>query len=157
MTQHLIQAYQQAPWRSQIQAIGLFLLGLVIAALVAGLYLSISAQTSAEGIAIQDMENQREDLTRQIADLKTQVGLLTSASQMQQRAKNLGYQVTDSGSSTYMVVANYPGRQAAELAPTNAPQIQTQSLIKSDYTKSLWEWLFQGALQINNSIGGGLE
>jgi cell division protein FtsL len=157
MTQHLIQAYQQAPWRSQVQAIGLFLLGLVVAALVAGLYLSISAQTSAEGIAIQDLETQREGLERQIADLKTQVGLLTSASQMQQRAKGLGYQVTDPQNTTYMVVPSYPGRQAAELAPTNAPQTQTRSLLKSNYTESLWEWLFQGALQLNNSMGGGLE
>ncbi|MDR3575927.1 MAG: hypothetical protein P4L50_18850 [Anaerolineaceae bacterium] len=157
MTQHVIQAYQQAPWRSQVQAIGLFLLALVVAALVAGLYLSISAQTSAEGIAIMNLENQKEDLQRQIADLKTQVGMLTSASVMQQRAQALGYQVTDSSNSTYMDVANYPGRQAAELAPTDPPQVQTQSLIKSDYTESLWGWLFQGALQINNSVGGGLE
>jgi hypothetical protein len=157
MTQHLIQAYQQAPWRSQVQAIGLFLLALVVAALVAGLYLSISAQTASEGIAIQDLETQREDMERQIADLKTQVGLLTSASQMEQRAKAMGYQPTDSNNTTYMVVSTYPGRQAAEFAPINAPQIQTRSLLKSDYTESLWEWLFQGALQLNNSVGGGLE
>jgi cell division protein FtsL len=157
MTQHVIQAYQQAPWRSQIQAIGLFLLALVVAALVAGLYLSISAQTSAEGIAIQNLETHKEDLERQIADRKTQVGMLTSATQMEQRAKALGYQPTDSSNSTYMVIAGYPGRQAAELAPVNAPQTQSQSIIKSDYTESLWEWLFKGALQINNSVGGGLE
>jgi hypothetical protein len=76
---------------------------------------------------------------------------------MQARAKALGYQITDSNNSTYMLIADYPGRQAAELAPSDAPQTQTQSLIKSDYTQSLWEWLFQGALQINNSMGGGLE
>ena len=157
MTRHVTQAYQQAPWRSQVQAIGLFLLGLVVAALVAGLYLSISAQTSAEGIAIQDLESQRDDLQQQIADLKTQVGMLTSDAQMEQRAKALGYQQTDPNSSTYMYLANYPGRQAAEFAPLTAPQTQTQSILKSDYTQSLWEWLFQGALQINNSMGGGLE
>jgi len=157
MTQHVVQAYQQAPWRSQVQAIGLFLLGLVVTALVAGLYLSISAQTSAEGIAIQNLESQREDLERQIADLKTQVGMLTSNTQMQLRAQALGYQITDPQSTTYMVVPNYYGRQSAEFAPTNAPQTQTSSLLKSDYTESLWEWLFQGAIQLNNSMGGGME
>lgn len=157
MNQHVIQAYQQAPWRSQVQAIVLFLVALVVVALVSGLYLSISAQTSAEGIAIQNLETQRDDLERQIANLKTQAGQLSSASQMEERAKALGYQETDPSNITYMVIAGYPGRQAAQLAPINPTQSQPQSLIKSDYTESLWEWLFQGALQLNNSMGGGLE
>ncbi len=35
----LTQAYSQAPWRKQLQILGLFLLVVVLAALVAGIYL----------------------------------------------------------------------------------------------------------------------
>jgi hypothetical protein len=45
MTQNVTQAYQQTPWRLQLQRFGLFLLGLVIIGLVAGLYLYITAET----------------------------------------------------------------------------------------------------------------
>ena len=53
MKNRLLQAYKQAPWRIQIQWIGLFLLGLVLVASIIGLYLSISAQAAASGRSIQ--------------------------------------------------------------------------------------------------------
>jgi hypothetical protein len=46
--QSLTQAYSQAPWRKQMQIIGLFLLVLVLTALV-GIYLSVTARAAAVG------------------------------------------------------------------------------------------------------------
>ncbi len=40
----LTQAYSQAPWRKQLQLIGIFLVVLVFFALVAGIYLSVTAR-----------------------------------------------------------------------------------------------------------------
>jgi len=83
MAKNLIQAYRQAPWRTQIQWIGLFLLGLVGIVLMTGLWLSITAQATAAGVEIQNLEYEREDIQRKIADLKTQYAYLTSAAVME--------------------------------------------------------------------------
>ncbi len=90
MKNRFIQAYQQAPWRTQLQWIGFFLLGLVIIVTVAGLYLSITAQSTTAGVEIKELELEKETLDRQIADLKTQLAIITSAKVMKDRAERSG-------------------------------------------------------------------
>jgi predicted nucleic acid-binding Zn ribbon protein len=41
-TKNIIQAYRQAPWRMQLQWIGIFLLILVSISAIAGVYLSLA-------------------------------------------------------------------------------------------------------------------
>ncbi len=157
MTQRLVQAYRQAPWRSQVQGIVIFLVGLAIVALVALLYRSISAQTAAAGVTIQDLEATRDDLERQIEDLKTQNAFLTSTTEMEKRARDLGFQEIDPQKIMYIVVAGYPGRQTASLAPSTNLSVSQRTLIKPVYTESLWEWLFQGALNVSENMGGAAQ
>ena len=62
------QAYSQTPWRKQLQVIGAFLLVVVVSALVAGIYLSVTSQAATLGRQIQDMQirmdgSQRLDLS----------------------------------------------------------------------------------------------
>ena len=54
--QQFTQAYTQAPWRKQLHMIGTILLALVSAAIVAGIYLNVTARAAAEGREIQDMQ-----------------------------------------------------------------------------------------------------
>lgn len=49
------QAFQQAPWRIQLQIIGKILVGVVLAALVAGVYLNVSARTAAAAIETETL------------------------------------------------------------------------------------------------------
>jgi len=63
MAQNLIQAYRQAPWRTQLQWIGFFLLGLVIIVTVAGLYLSITAQSTTAGVEIKPKDEDDGPIT----------------------------------------------------------------------------------------------
>jgi len=60
MKNRLLQAYKQAPWRVQLQWIGLFLLGLVLVAGITGLYLNISAQAATAGRKIQSLSRSTE-------------------------------------------------------------------------------------------------
>ena len=57
MEKDLLQAYKQAPWRTQIQRVGAFLLVVVVIAVIAGLYLNISGQSAATGRRIQNLES----------------------------------------------------------------------------------------------------
>jgi len=148
MTSHLIQAYRQAPWRVQLQWIVLFLLGLVLVAFVAAIYLSVSARSATTGREIQWMEYESETIQSQIADLETKLAFLTSAGQMQTRANEMGFVQAEPGNELYLVVPGYTGRQPAVLAPPPGPAVVAVPLIRPNYTQSLWEWLFQGFLSM---------
>jgi len=157
MAQSLIQAYRQAPWRKQLQGLFLFLLVLVGIAMIAWVYLSISAQAATAGLEIQFLEEDRDDLARQIADLQSQLGYLTSAGEMERRAKELGFEPADPTNLDYVVIPGYTGRQTPYLAPAPVTETTTNaSLIKPAYTQSLWEFLFQGSLAWSEAIGGTL-
>lgn len=52
----ITQAYSQTPWRKQVRMIGVFLLGVVIIATVASLYLNVRARTVAMGRELQWMQ-----------------------------------------------------------------------------------------------------
>lgn len=129
----------------------LFLLGLTLIAFIAGIYLSVSARAAATGREIQGMETDSETVERQIADLKSQLALLTSAAQMQKRAADLGFVTIQPGTEIYLKIPGYNGRQPAVLAPPPGPGMVAVSLIRPNYTQSLWEWLFQGFL--NSPLG----
>ncbi len=70
MKKNLVQAYKQAPWRTQIQWIGIFLLVLIGVAVVAGVYLMISGRAAATGRRIQSLEAEISALEMEINDLK---------------------------------------------------------------------------------------
>src|SRR3970040_454163 len=102
--QNLTQAYSQAPWRKQLQWIGLFMLVLILVALVAGIYLSVSAEASSQGSAIQAMYAQIERMEREIEDQKTQLAFLTSNDEMAKRAEEMGFLLVNKDEVLYIFV-----------------------------------------------------
>ncbi|HWQ04598.1 MAG TPA: hypothetical protein VN452_04510 [Longilinea sp.] len=155
MTHLFTQAYQQAPWRLQLQRIGGFLAALVAVVLIAGVYLTISAQTATAGLEIQSLERQRETLDRLIADRRSALAELTSAGLMSQRAADLGFVRPDMSTVIYMVIPGYSGRPSAMIAPPPSSTIFSASVIKQSYRQSLWEWFFQGVLGNSSTSSGG--
>ncbi|HBF41372.1 MAG TPA: hypothetical protein DDW19_06275 [Anaerolineaceae bacterium] len=147
-------AFRQAPWRVQLQYIGLFLLALVSILVVAGIYLSISGQAAAAGLASYDNDQKRQDLERQIADRKARLALMTSASVMEARAKELGFERIDPSQAVYMEMPGYTGKSPVVLAPPPGIATTVEPVIKSTYRQSLWDWLFRGINQLSASVGG---
>ncbi len=86
-----VHAYKQAPWRTQRQIIGIFLLAVVLVAMVAGIYLNISARAALAGREIQVLEREIETTRRKIADLETELAVQMSTSVMKARAEELGF------------------------------------------------------------------
>ncbi|MBI9044273.1 MAG: hypothetical protein JEZ06_07295 [Anaerolineaceae bacterium] len=142
MTEKLKQAYRQAPWRIQIQNVGLIMLFVVTGTLVAGLYLSVSAETYETSVEINKLEYERSELQRQIADLRVDLASNTSSAIMAQRAKDLGYTKPSPDASVYMKIPEYSGRQL-EITLNKNPNGQSEPLLKPSYTQSLWEWVFE--------------
>lgn len=139
---HFVHAYRMAPWRIQRQWIGAFLLSVVMLAMVAALYLDVTAQAAIAGREIQNLAYETGAVQQASADLQTQLASLTSASVMEQRALDLGYRAVEPDEMEYLVVPGYVHTrpdilaivpQPALRAPTNPPE----------YTQSLLDWLDQ--------------
>jgi cell division protein FtsL len=140
--QRFTQAYNQAPWRKQLQLIGLFLLILIMGALVAGIYLSVTARASTIGRNIQYMRSDMEKIERDIEDLETKLAFILSNKEMQDRAGKLGFQPAEPGQAVFVVVPGYSGPDAISLAQPPGPVIhQAGPSLPSDYTQSLFDWL----------------
>ena len=91
MAQQLVQAYKQAPWRIQLQKIGLFLLALVTVVLIASIYLDITTKAANAGVQIRILETDRVNIERKISDLNTQLAILNSSEVMEKRSIELGF------------------------------------------------------------------
>ena len=136
----LTQAYSQAPWRKQLQVFVVFSIVLVFGALVAGIYLYVTAQSAAVGSHILDMQKEIRDLERVNEDLRSQLAMAGSAAEMERRAKAMGFQSIDTTDSLYVLVPGYVDRQPVVLAPAPGPSVSEQQQLPPEYTESLFEW-----------------
>ena len=152
MAQRLIQAYRQTPWRKQTQRIGIFLLVLLLGGLVAGIYLSVTAQAAEAGIRIRMSVANQNDMQLIIADLNNQLAQLTSEETMQTRAADLGFEPATAETIEYLVVPGYVEKEFT-LAPSSADIPVQAPILKTVYTESLWEWLMRGVLQPQSTEG----
>jgi hypothetical protein len=154
----LTQAYEQAPWRRQMYMIGVILLILVSAAIVAGIYLNVTARAAAVGRQIQEMQVRVygyhyltsdagevtvpiEELEQRIANLTSQLAILTSYKVMQERVKDLNLDPIDADHIEYMEVPGYIDRQTTSLAPPPQPVVVNASAIDPQFKESLFEWV----------------
>ena len=144
MEKPIKQAHKQAPWRVQLQSLGLFLLILAIVAVVAGLYLSISAQAAAAGLEIRSLEADRDELLQQIADLDTFLAWMNSSMKMNERAQALGFKRITADQAVYVAVPGYTGRSPVSIPVQSTSSRISEPIIKPSYTQSLWDWLYQG-------------
>jgi cell division protein FtsL len=135
----IIHAYKQAPWRVQRQWVGVFLLAVIGVAMVAALYLDVTARTAVTGREIQELRVQIITVQRENADLETRLADLTSTAAMQRRALELGYRPIQPGELDYVAVPGFvPPEPAILLAAIDAtPQADG---LPVEYTQSLLEW-----------------
>jgi cell division protein FtsL len=135
----IIHAYKQAPWRIQRQWIGIFLLALICAAMIAALYLDVTARTAVAGREIQELRIQMTTVQRENADLETRLADLTSTEVMQRRALEQGYRPVLPGELDYVAVPGFitPEPDILLAAADTAPRIET---LPAAYTQSLLEW-----------------
>ncbi len=141
------QAYSQAPWRKQLQLIFFFLVILLFVALIAGVYLNVTALAVKMGSDIQVMQANIETLERQNADLDATLAYLNSDSVMQNRAQDMGFKPVNPNKILYLKVNTYPGRQEAVLAPPPGPSVVQAPALSPVYTESLVDWFKDNILK----------
>jgi len=137
---NLTQAYSQAPWRKQLKLIVLFLLCVVFAALIAGIYLDVTARAATMGREILIMRAEIEAQELENADLSSQLAVLTSATEMRPRALEMGFVPVERDEIIYVVVPGYVPPQKPDLAPPPAPTKVIAAALPADYKQSLIDW-----------------
>jgi cell division protein FtsL len=133
--------YFQAPWRKQLQMIGLLSLILVSVALVAGIYLNVSARATAVGREIQETQAKVETCDREIEDLTSHLAAVLSSREMEARAYQLGFKPVQPDELVYMKVPGIPGRQSPILVPYTERTLVSAPVLPPEYTESLFTWL----------------
>ncbi|QRN83364.1 hypothetical protein JR338_00995 [Chloroflexota bacterium] len=155
MKKRLIQAYKQAPWRTQVQWIGLFLLALVLVATIAGLYLSVNGQAAAAGRSVQGLESDIETMTNEISDLMTKLAKAQSSEKMMARAEELGFHMLDPETAIYVEVPGLDPDAGVVLAPPRSNTIIQTPIIQDSYTSSLWDWFVNNIWMGSNNLTEG--
>jgi len=138
--------------------IGIILLVLVSIAIIAGIYLNVTARAAAVGREIQEMQVRIygyhyltndasvgripiEELEQNIANLSSQLAYLTSYQVMQDRVKDLDLEPIASENIDYVAVPGYVDRQTTSLAPPPEPMVVNASAIDPQFKESLFDWL----------------
>jgi len=135
----IIHAYKQAPWRVQRQYVGAFLLIVIGIAMIAALYLQVTAGAARAGREIQEMRFEITAIQRANADLETQLANLTSTTEMERRALELGFRPVKPGELDYVAVPGFVAPEPAILLA--AEDVTEYSLpLPSEYSQSLIEW-----------------
>jgi hypothetical protein len=137
---HFIHAYKVAPWRVQRQWIGNVLLAVIAMAMVATIYLDVTAKAAIAGREIQELNSAIQANEQVSADLQTELASLTSSTMMQVRALELGFRPMVPEEAEYVIVPGYFEPKPEILADAQLPQMSTQS-IPSEYNQSLLDWI----------------
>ena len=139
--ENITQAYSQAPWRKQLQWIGLFMLALILVAMVAGIYLSVSAQASTAGREIQIMYSEMDEMRRNIENMESQIAFLVSNAEMEKRAEKLNFTPVAADDIFYILVPGYTKPSQVTLANPSGTADPIAPTISPEYTQSLLDWL----------------
>jgi cell division protein FtsL len=146
------QTYTQAPWRKQLQIIGLFSLALVFIALIAGIYLNVSAQAATVGREIQKDQKEIDEINQEIEDLQSRLAILLSDSEMEKRARDLGFEPIDTDQVTYLMVRGYVERQPIVLAPYSGRTVVSAPVVPPEYTESFFTWIKRSVVDASPAL-----
>jgi hypothetical protein len=150
----ILQAYQNAPWRSQYQALGVFALAVVMVAIVASIYLNVTARAATMGREVQSLQEDILTFQRLNADLETQLAKLSSTAVMEERAREMGFRPLASSGIIYIEVPGYDGPQDVELAPPPDPAFSDSINLPGEYTETLYQWFSRFVKDTEGDLDG---
>ena len=116
-----------------------FIAVVAMLALLAGLYLNITATASIAGRQIQNLEVEITANEQINADLETRIATLMADSVLEQRAQALGFEPVDPKTLQYMVVPDYFPPQAINMVSTVAPSEALSAL--PEFNETLIDWI----------------
>jgi len=161
----IVQKVHQAPWRVQRQWVVVFLLGLVIVAMVAGVYLNITVRATLAGREIQTLLNpslinpapnlQSNSIAtnqRINSELQMQLADLTSVVSMRKRAEVLGFQSANPDEMIFVAVPGYVEPPSVDLSTSGSDHVLAP-VILPEYSESWFDYFLNQ--QTSSAATGG--
>lgn len=135
----LVAVARESGLRFQRQWIISFIAVVGMLALLASLYLNVTAGASIAGRQIQNLEVEITTNEQLNADLETQIATSMANSVLAQRAQAMGFQAVDRKTLQYMIVPGYFPPQAVSMVSSAG---STELLATSpEFNETLIEWI----------------
>ncbi len=132
-------AVRESGGRIQQQWVISFIAVVAMLALLAGLYLNITASASIAGRQIQNLEIEITANEQVNADLETRIATLMANSVLEQRALALGFEPVNRQLLQYMVVPGYFPPRAVSMVSAAAPgEVLSAS---PEFNETLIDWI----------------
>jgi cell division protein FtsL len=149
-----LESARTMPLNLQRQWVILFAVAIVAVALVAGLYLDVTARAAITGREIQNLENLIVVNRRANADIETEIARLMSRQVMQERARQAGFEMLERDSINYMIVPGYLPVDGVQFK-SDVPEKVVLSAAE-EFHESLIDW-FARAIQAAAVPPGGVR
>ncbi len=130
------------------------MLGLILIASIAGVYLSISAQAAAAGRQIQFLEADVSVINNEISELTGDLASARSTTKMLARAKELGFTMMNPAQAIYLEIPGFDPSADLVLAPTRVNPVSEKPALRSSYKASLWDWFVRQFWNISDESSG---
>ena len=131
------QALRQAPWRTQTQATSLVMATVIIVAVIGALYLAQVSRTAAIGRHLQDLEDKRQILEQQNAQLRAENAALQSVPRLISEAERQGFHIAEAEDIEYLKVKDIAQPMTTPIPASPLPIDETVPA----YNETLGSWL----------------
>lgn len=143
----LKQAYQEAPWRKQVQVATSFLTGLISLALLAWVYLSLSSQAVTAGLETRNIFAKNKQIRQLNSDLESHLARLTSSTEMKLRLSKMDFQRVNAQDLVYLMVSGYYESNVRLGTPSSTLGLirpkDEGPLMSPEYNQSWIDWMFE--------------
>jgi len=127
-------------WSPQNQVAALVVLGLIVALIFGGAYLSQVATFATTNREIEDLIAQRDRLERENEDLRANIASLQTVPRLLERAEALGFRPATAADIEYLVIEGYNPTRTT----TAAPLLETNEFAEvPQYDETFSGWLRQ--------------
>jgi cell division protein FtsL len=135
----LVAVARESGLRFQRQWVISFVAVVGMLALLAALYLNVTASASIAGRQIQNLEVDIVTNEQVNADLETQIATLMSDSVLEQRAQMMGFVPVDRTKLEYIVVPGYFSSQPVSMVSSTVPAEMLSS--SPEFNETLIDWI----------------
>jgi len=132
------QTYIQAPWRTQLQWIGLFMIALATIGIVSAFYVNVTSRKALAGREIAAAKENILAMQHYISELESEIAAAGSTKIMQDRAADMGFIPAEPEEFVYIIVPGYTPKPAFSLAPKAV--LNPATVLLPEYTESLFDW-----------------
>jgi len=146
-------ALKRSVWQPQRQVVALATLGFFIALILGALYLSQVAAEATTNRRLEELLDQRDDLERINEQLSAEIAALKSISGLRTRAEAMGFTLATQDQILYLPVEGYQPVEPDTVAPISEIDVIDDD-VTGVYNETFTDWLERQWASFTGAFGG---